>query len=65
MDERKGRNVALRFGLKFIGLLGVLMEAKNKGLIQEVKPLLDALISKAGFWISPQLYNRVLESAGE
>ena len=49
LDERRGRKVASRLGLKFIGLLGVLVEAKRKGLIAEVKPILDSLIVRAGF----------------
>jgi len=30
-----------------------------------VKPLVDDLIAKAGFWISRRLYARVLSAAGE
>lgn len=65
LDERKGRIVASRLGLKFIGLLGVLIEAKYKGLIVKVKPIMDDLISKAGFWMSQQLYEHVLQVVGE
>lgn len=53
IDERIGRKVADRVGLKFTGLLGVLIEAKHKELITKIKPLLDGLIVKAGFWIKP------------
>ncbi len=65
IDERIGRTVASRLGLKFIGVLGVLLEAKSKGLIPVVKPLLDNLIVQAGFWITEPLYNRILQVAGE
>ena len=65
LDERKGRAIASRLGLKFIGLLGVLVEAKQKGHISAVKPVVDDIIAKAGFWISQELYKRVLESAHE
>lgn len=65
MDERRGRRTANRFGLRVIGLLGVLMDAKNKGVAEEIKPILDALINKAGFWISGRLYTLVIETAGE
>ena len=65
LDERKGRVVASRLGLNYIGLLGVLIEAKNQHLINEVKPVMDDLIGKAGFWISQQLYHYVLQVAGE
>ncbi|MBI3538052.1 MAG: DUF3368 domain-containing protein [Chloroflexi bacterium] len=65
LDERKGRAVATRLGLKFIGLLGVLIEAKQKGLIVSIKPILDDLTKKAGFWINSKLYEHVLKIAGE
>ncbi len=65
LDERRGRKVASRFGLKFIGLLGILVEAKRKGYIISLKPVLNDLIVKAGFWISDQLYTRVLHEVGE
>jgi predicted nucleic acid-binding protein len=65
LDERRGRLVASRLGLRFVGLLGVLVEAKHRGLIPGVQPVLDDLIQKAGFWISRELYDRVLQAAGE
>jgi predicted nucleic acid-binding protein len=34
-------------------------------VIQEVKPLLDALIEQVGFWIDAQLYAEVLQAVGE
>lgn len=65
MDERMGRAVAKRFGLKCVGLLGVPTEAKHEGLIDAVKPLLDDLRIQAGFWINQQLYAKVLFATGE
>lgn len=65
VDERKGRRLASRLGLKFIGLMGVLVEAKKRNLLPAVKPVMDDLIKKAGFWISGELYTRVLQSVGE
>lgn len=65
LDERRGRRVASRLGLRFIGLLGVLIEAKHQGLIPAAKPMVDDLIAKSGFWITRELYDRVLQAAGE
>jgi predicted nucleic acid-binding protein len=65
LDERRARTVASRFGLRFIGLLGALVEAKHKKLFPALKPVLDDLIAKAGFWISAALYHKVLQSVGE
>lgn len=65
IDERIGRTIASRLGVKFIGLLGILIEAKHRGLISTVRPVLDDLLGKAGFWITPELYYRVLQAVGE
>ena len=65
MDERRGRMVAARFDLNYTGILGLLVEAKSRGLIPEVRSLLDALRNQAGFWIREDLYWRVLEQVDE
>jgi predicted nucleic acid-binding protein len=65
MDERRGRTIAARLGLTFVGLLGTLIDAKSAGLVPSVRPLLDNLITNAGFWVSQGLYDRVLQAAGE
>ena len=41
IDEFKGRSKAEEIGLKIIGSLGVLLQAKQIGLIPAVKPLID------------------------
>jgi len=65
IDELKGRNKAEEIGLKIIGSLGVLLQAKQLGLIPAVKPLIDNLIQKAEFRVHPALYQQVLKIAGE
>jgi uncharacterized protein len=65
IDERKGRKIAQDLQLKTIGILGILIEAKSLGLLNEVKPVLNNLINIAGFWISEKLYLRVLNEVGE
>lgn len=65
MDERLGRAAAMRVGLQVTGILGILIAAKRNNLIQEVKPLLDALIEQVGFWIDTRLYAEVLQAVGE
>ena len=65
MDERRGRLVATRLNLRPTGILGILVEAKNRGLVAKVKPLLDALVNEAGFWVAEPLYNRVLQLVHE
>lgn len=65
VDERRGHDVAVRIGLKTIGILGILLQAKSSGLIDALLPLLDQLESDAKFWISPGVRQRVLQLAGE
>lgn len=65
MDERRGRALAQNCGLNVTGLLGVLLQAKRKGLISLVKPVIDELIEIADFRLNNQLYMTVLESVGE
>jgi predicted nucleic acid-binding protein len=65
VDERRGRLVASRLNLRYIGILGILVEAKSRGLISEVKPLLDDLVNQAGFWIAAPLYSNVLRLVDE
>ncbi len=65
IDERFGRDTARHFKLNYIGLIGVLIEAKRKGLVSEVKRYLDELRMVAGFRISDRLYKRVLMDEGE
>jgi predicted nucleic acid-binding protein len=65
MDECLGREVAQHLDVRCVGLIGVLIEAKRKGLIGEIRTLLDALRDVAGFRISESLYQRVLRDEGE
>jgi uncharacterized protein len=65
MDERLGRDTARHLGLRFIGLIGVLVEAKKRRLIPTIKAELDALRDVAGFRIAQELYRRVLEDEKE
>lgn len=60
IDERLGRSEANRLGLKITGLLGILVEAKQRNLIIAVKPLMDALIATSEFRVSSKLYNQIL-----
>jgi len=65
IDERRGRAEANRLGLRITGLLGVLVEAKQQGWIEAVKPLVDALIETSEFRVSTALYKQILEMVSE
>lgn len=61
VDEKEGRRVARRHDLEVTGVLGILLKGANAGNV-ELKEELDAL-REAGFWISEDLYSRVLREA--
>lgn len=64
MDERKARAFAQKLGIRVIGVLGVLLEAKKRSVIEKIAPVLSELDS-AGIWIADDLKNKALRSAGE
>jgi predicted nucleic acid-binding protein len=47
------------------GLLGVLAEARARGLIPQCQPILDEMIRVAGFWIGDDLRVRYLRELNE
>ena len=64
IDEQIGRRIAKLNQVKVIGSLGVLIEAKNKGLIPSIKPQIEILkLSKIYF--SQDLLNHALELTNE
>jgi uncharacterized protein len=65
IDERLGREVATGYGIKLRGLMGILINAKQQGIVPVIKPILDRLINQAGFRVSPALYARTLQEVGE
>lgn len=64
IDERKGRAVAQSMSISLTGTLGVLLKAKNQGIIDSIKPLLDKMIDK-DIRIGTKLYEDILKSANE
>jgi predicted nucleic acid-binding protein len=64
IDERKGRTIAARNGVRTVGTIGILLWAKQRGFLAEVKPSLDILMN-TGFRVSDVLYRQILEKAGE
>lgn len=65
IDEKRGRAVALREGLAIVGVVGILVAAKQRGLIPSVLGVLDRLETEAGFWLSLDVRSSVLQPVGE
>ena len=59
IDEKSARHVAAQRGLRVTGLLGVLVEAANRGLVDLASAI--ERLTKTGFRCSPTLLRSVLE----
>lgn len=64
LDDWKARKVAERLGIFVTGTLGVIIKAKNTGIIPSIKPYLDK-IRKTNFRISEELEQIALKEANE
>jgi uncharacterized protein len=64
LDDATARHLAEAEGCRVVGLLGLLMAGKHRGLLSTVKPLLDAMRG-AGFFVGDDLYTTILRQAGE
>jgi len=64
IDERLGRYHANRVGLNLIGTIGVLLKAKQKGIIKKIKPFILELKVK-DVWFGDDLVKHILHAAGE
>lgn len=64
IDERIGYDIAKSQHIFAIGTLSVLLMAKQKGMIQKVKPTLEEMVQK-GRWYSERTCKSFLEKIGE
>ena len=64
IDENYAYKIAKNVDLKVIRTLSVLLKAKEVGIVDIVKPLLDEMIAK-GRWYSKNVYKSFLERIGE
>lgn len=64
LDEKRARRFASERGIAVVGTVGVVLRAKQRGLVPAVRPVLDALVH-SGFRMSDALYLGALDRAGE
>jgi predicted nucleic acid-binding protein len=64
LDDNKARNVAQSMKLHVTGTIGIMLALKEEHLIPEVRAYLNMAI-KHGFRVSSDLYNKILQKAGE
>ena len=65
VDEMAGRTTATEIGVLAIGTLGILLRAKARGYVEEIRPLVQRLTDEVDFFVSDDLKRRVFERAGE
>lgn len=60
MDERLGRAAARRLGLRVTGLVGILVDARERGLLTDPEAVVADLHERAGFWFTEELRRLVV-----
>ena len=65
IDEKLGRQIALREGVPIAGLVALVVEAKQRELIDSVRELVGRLESEAGFRVSDAVRAEAFRLAGE
>lgn len=64
IDDNAAKRTAKYLGFNVTGSLGILVKARQEGLIGELKPILTAMKNE-GFYIGPDIEAMVLKQVGE
>ena len=64
LDDRAGRRVTARMNISTTGLIGLLLVAKERGVIQSVGILIKEL-RENGYWLSDEIMKIAIKLAGE
>ncbi|MBN1415460.1 MAG: DUF3368 domain-containing protein [Bacteroidales bacterium] len=64
IDDLKARKISKRLNLKYSGTFGLILRAKQEGIIKHIKPVLGK-IRNTDFRFSDKLFDIILEQAGE
>ena len=64
LDERRGRTVAKQMNISIVGTVGLLIKAKQEGLIVELNKYLVEM-TEHGYRLSPALIQQALHLVGE
>ena len=65
IDERLGRRLAMKHVLPVTGLLGLLVLAKQHGLVEKVVPVIQELQTKGNCWFGHALLQDVCKAVHE
>ena len=64
LDDYEARTEAKRRGFNTTGIIGVIVKAKNDGIIPLAKPVIDSIVN-VGFFVSPDIIDNALKSTNE
>lgn len=64
LDDYEARELARTYGMKITGTIGLLIKAKYEGDISSIDEMLKKL-RRTGFWLSDDLYTKILRDEGE
>jgi predicted nucleic acid-binding protein len=64
LDDLLARRTAQAASLQVWGTLKIMLEAKSRGLVQEIEPFVSRL-GNAGMWMSDDMRQRILILANE
>ena len=65
LDDLKARQIATDLGIKCVGLLGLLIRAKQLGHIPSLRECIAKLETQGGLYLSDKVKNEALRMAGE
>jgi predicted nucleic acid-binding protein len=64
MDDRAGRQIASRLNISVSGIVGLLLLAKEKGVLEKIAHHLEGLRAE-GYWLSDEVIKVARKIAGE
>ena len=64
IDDKKARSIAENFGINCVGTIGLLSIARDKGFVDNLKPLFDLFLQNHRYY-SIELLNAILLQKGE
>lgn len=64
LDDQMARRCVHSLGLLMIGSLGIALRAKERGLIEAARPIVERLVAE-GMFAAPDLIDRALAAVGE
>jgi uncharacterized protein len=65
IDEKLGRQIAVREGLRIAGLIALVVEGKQRGIVESVRDFVTELEERAGFRVSGAVKEEAFRQAGE